>query len=89
MENNIDKFYEVLMIFKTVHPKMELPQMIYSTIICNKLKNSDIYNMDTECFIECMNNAILFERDETVTMQFEKEFTKTEEHERRDFDKEI
>lgn len=73
---NIDKFLEVLETFKAIYPNMELSQMIYSTIVTNKLKNSDIYLMDSEEFIQCMRNAIIEERDEPITVQFEKEFTK-------------
>lgn len=73
---NIDKFLEVLETFKAIYPNMELPQMIYSTIVTNRLKNSDIYLMDSEEFIKCMRNAIIEERDEPITVQFEKEFTK-------------
>lgn len=87
--DNLDKFLEVIETFKTIHPTMELPQMIYSTIIANNLKNADIFKMDTEEWIECMTNAILHERDEPTNTQFEKEFLKTEENEQRNFDEQI
>lgn len=83
--DNIDKFLEVIETFKAIHPNMELPQMIYSTIVTNRLKNSDIYLMDSEEFIECMRNAIIEERDEPITVQFEKEFTKKQQNEQRNF----
>lgn len=83
--DNLDKFLEVIETFKTIHPKMELPQMIYSTIIANNLTKADIYNMDSEEWIECMKNAMLHERDEPINAQFEKEFLKTEKYGQRNF----
>lgn len=72
--NNLDSFLEVCIIFKTLHTSFELPQMIYSTIVSNNLKNSDILNMTTEEWIDCMSVAIQNERDEIPTQDFINKF---------------
>lgn len=70
----IDKFLEACIVFNKIHPSMGIPQMIYSTIVTNKLRLSSLYDMDIEDWTELMHNAINNENEEVLTIEDRNKF---------------